>query len=225
MLKLFALCFFFVTICSVSGSILDLNLPPSNLKSGYDLTAGGSYSAEGLHSSRFIEDDIASPPYNPVHWVLDVENERLYINHTNNVHYFFNNVSYFMIPQFPGSPCFIRNDYNFTTHIHNYMELSTVAKGVIKFPKVINIYHGGIYEHHACSSTRIAVYVEQDYISKRLTGWVWSAPLYIEAANINTFVVQSVTIDSFSSNIPSSVFNLPPQCQNPIDFDWFFSCH
>lgn len=222
------------SLALINADLLDL-LPcrsyipqdTANLTS-FDLTAYGNYTGTGFHTSKFIYPAIApnaTVPLNPVVWALDATNQRLFINHTVNVHYFFKNYSLFFVPQFQS--CFFRPDYNFTTHVKNYAALSDIGPGLFREGVgEIKTYTGTIHDQHVCPETRIGVLVEQNQCGA-LTRWAWSQPLTIQGGRFIGVFTQTLWLNTLKKENPANSLFDPtviPQCRNPVSFYPFFNC-
>jgi len=195
----------------------------------FDITSFGNYTGTGLHDSKTIFPVLslsASSTHNPVVWGMDTTHQRLFINHTVNVHWFFRNESYFYIPAF--GLCFFRPDYNYTTHVQNYLQLSDVGATLERDQGVggISAYSGWIHDQHACPELRIGVYVAQNKCGA-VSRWVWTGPLRVPALGLNSIVEQAVWLNDIKKeNPPEHMFdqNVVAACQNPTNFYAFFGC-
>lgn len=190
------------------------------LLEGLDLTAFGNYTATGGYVARPIApfegtNDITNPTY----WAMDVTNKRLFINHTNNIHWMFPDRSYLLIPSI--GLCFYRN-YTFDHHIHHY-------RGARRTPS-INVpgrgsyatYTGLISDHHICKCLKTAVSVEVNE-QGALMNWLFIADFPSPVGTLT--VANTLWLENIVKENPSEdTFNLDTRCLSPVDFETFFGC-
>jgi hypothetical protein len=166
-------------------------------------------------------------------WTHNEQLKRAHINHTVNVHWIFEDYSVIYTPQF--NTWYKRYDYNFTTWLDNFKQISSLSDGGAVIPgvgEVIN-YVGSVHDPHGCRAQRVGIAVEE--IQGKLAGvpmrWQWTVPLnFTRDANfkIEQVIHQSTWLDTIIENDDLDVYNyeamIPSTVEKRTNFNDDFHC-
>lgn len=197
----------FVTLC---------NSQCINNFDSLDFAAGGQYVAVGSYNNRFVVDTVDPVVFNPVGQelpallIMDATNNRFFLNHTNNEHWLFSNISYLNIP---GIFCFFRDNYTYFDWLRYYS-----ADVLVSETGNINTFAGSIFDHHACG-TRIGSTVRQNRINGRIKSLSFHIQFEGIMLNQNICFTEYWTFAQYerrTGRTIDSFFEIPVSCNSSI---------
>jgi hypothetical protein len=169
----------------------------------------------------------------PTVWTHNEELKRAYINHTVNLHWIFEDYSILYTPAF--NTWYKRYDYNFTTWIENFRQVSSLSDGgsyIRTLGEVIN-YVGSVHDPHGCRAQRVGMAVEE--VQGKMAGipmrWQWTVPLNFTRGpdfKVEQIIHQSTWLDTILHSDNLDVYNytamIPPTVEFRPNFNEDFHC-